>query len=327
MHFANAITLHVASSGGQTNDISESDLFTFTEQDQLDTTIEGFRIVITFHPDWVDNPLLRGHTMPGVRRFTMTAQRDEKGFDPNVPEHYEVVREAYRNVLFLVINRLIDFFKYKQGNPFLRHLNAGHILEWEWLDDAGKVLRSASKGMIFHEFPGFPRTRGSLDSKALKRRDLPELLEAIGTTQGSVSVIAELRLQAQEAIFEGKLSFAVLLLAIATEVAIKTAFFRADRVASEAFDYLEERRQVQITPMELIHKVAKRSFGESFRESNEKEYGDLDNLFRCRNKVAHRGEGVYRDGKEKLRILSRDTLNEWWHSISTLLAWLETKAA
>ena len=74
--------------------------------------------------------------------------------------------------------------------------------------------------------------------------------------------------------------------------------------------------------MDLIHVVAKRAFGRSFKEEQASHYKNIDFLFRCRNKVAHRGELIYRDDSG-VHTVDKEMLAVWWESALTLLKWLK----
>ena len=49
----------------------------------------------------------------------------------------------------------------------------------------------------------------------------------------------------------------------------------------------------------------------------------IDYLFRCRNKVVHRGNAVYRDARGKLREATNKNLEDWWIAALKLINWLK----
>jgi hypothetical protein len=289
---------------------------------ELELEFQGFAAHIALMLDLVENPLLKGHHSYGCNQIAVTLQREIGDTAPTLEEIGLAHRKEYLTALHVLVNRLTAYFRYQLGNPFLRRLNAGHITSWDWLTDRGELIHSESRGHIMARFPGAPDAPNSLGSQSLKRSHLPRLRDAL-TTPIDLSVAYELRLQAQEAIFEGKGFLSVLLLAVSSEVSIKTAFFRRDSIASDAFDYLEEKRQVEVSPIELIHKVAKRAFGQSFADYDRQAFDSIDNLFRCRNKIAHRAKATYRDKHEVLTSPTGDSLIEWWSAVTKLQAWLE----
>lgn len=289
----------------------------------FDIQIEDFHAHIVLNVDLAENPLVKGHHTVACTQITVTLERDVGKQVSTVGEIKLECRESYLVILHTLVNRLTTYFRYHLGNPFLRRLNAGHIESWEWLSDQGALIHSESRGMIVGWFPG-PDSPNPLDSQWFKRSQAPELIAALQTPP-DLSVAYELRAQAQEAIFEGKGFLAVLLLAVSSEVSIKTAFFRRDSIASDAFDYLEEKRQIEISPVELVSKVAKRAFGQSFSEHDKAAFDSLDNLFRCRNKIAHRAKATFRDKSENLTSPTAQMLVEWWKTVRKLQTWLESK--
>lgn len=302
----------------------DADIYAPNDLPKFELNLDGFRASIELNLDLADNPLVKGHHTFASNRITVTLEREIDEPELDEQEVRQKYRQSYLTTLHVLVNRLTTFFRYRIGNPFLRRLNAGHMETWEWFDGAGALLHTESRGLIMDRFPGGPDAPNSLGSKSFKRSQAPELVDAL-LTPLDLSVAYELRAQAQEAIFEGKGFLAVLLLAVSSEVSIKTAFFRRDSIASDAFDYLEEKRQVEVSPVELVNKVAKRAFGQSFAEHNQSAFESLDNLFRCRNKIAHRAKATFRDKKENLTSPTAQSLVDWWNTVTTLQAWLESK--
>jgi hypothetical protein len=74
----------------------------------------------------------------------------------------------------------------------------------------------------------------------------------------------------------------------------------------------------------MIHPVAKKTFGKSFMEDEKPHYHNIEFLFRCRNKVAHRGELVYKDNPDRLCPVDKGKLVEWWEFAEILRVWLQT---
>jgi hypothetical protein len=55
-------------------------------------------------------------------------------------------------------------------------------------------------------------------------------------------------------------------LAIASELAIKRAFFSVDTFSTRAFDYFEDKSLAGVLLIDYTHKVAKSVFDESFKD-------------------------------------------------------------
>jgi hypothetical protein len=95
----------------------------------------------------------------------------------------------------------------------------------------------------------------------------------------------------------------------------------ARRCTGTAFDYLEDKSKIRVRTIELIHGVAQEAFGKSFMIDHAKDYENIDHLFRCRNKVAHRGELVFRVGDTKITADAK-RIETWWASVDALIQWL-----
>lgn len=71
--------------------------------------------------------------------------------------------------------------------------------------------------------------------------------------------------------------------------------------------------------------IAEEAFSRSFRANHPDQYKDIDHLFRCRNKIAHRGELSYRDDSGVTQPVDYNTVESGWNSIMSLIEWIETK--
>jgi hypothetical protein len=228
---------------------------------------------------------------------------------------------AYQEVAAAVVNRVILFFKYKLHNPFLRELETRdqELQNPEWTDETGREVGKGIQTFIAHRVPGLGYS--SFGIRKLKRTDDAELEQALKTPVGP-ELYEELLSDAQAAVFQNNFRRAIIEMAIACEVAVKQTFFSKETPAGAAYEYLEDKGRINIRIIELIDSAAKHAFGESFKDVNGSAYQDIDNLFRCRNKVAHRGEVVYKDDSGGLNVIDLNTLAKWWQSVEALLEWL-----
>lgn len=287
------------------------------------TVIDGDQVAIRFNWDMAKNPVVPGHTFPAIATFTIEVTKEVERFDPANANEYAPLRESFRLVAYKVAKRLLSFFRFELHNPFTWPIESTTFKSWKWLDGQGVEIHENPKGAIMAHFPGypFPTNRAKLSSTALARSKEGNLLAALQHDL-EPPVSRQLQAQAQEAIFENQYMTAVLLLAVACEVSIKTTFFKEGSPASEAYDFLEDNRKVEVSPIELIHKVAKRAFGVSFKEEKPQAFEAIDYLFRCRNKVAHRARPIYRTNGEAYKTLDHQTLVEWWYQVDELMSWL-----
>jgi len=79
---------------------------------------------------------------------------------------------------------------------------------------------------------------------------------------------------------------------------------------------------VRVKVLELVDGVATSAFGQGLRSYDQKAFTDLDMLFRCRNKVVHRGTLAYRDGTGKLQSPDYKSLTQWLRSVDRIFKWL-----
>jgi hypothetical protein len=297
--------------------------------------IDGFDVTLCIDPDefhgWA---VVAGEEYWPTSKIRIIVARDEDTAPPipklvnghlNDEEYrpYYQERESYfRKVALEVINRAILFFKYKLHNPNLFKLSGPDMDHPVWKVDGGiefisppLIVRLNSPLYNPHKGVGVRHLSREIDvdlEKALQCPIQPKLSE-------------ELLSDAQSAMIHDNFRHAVLEMAIACEIAVKQAFFAKTTPAGAAYEYLEEKQKVEASVMDLMHVVAKRAFGRSFKDEQASHYRNIDSLFRCRNKVAHRGELIYRDDSG-VHTVDKDIMAVWWESVLKLLEWLKENA-
>jgi len=227
--------------------------------------------------------------------------------------------DAYKSVAQEVANRVIEYFRYSLLTPSLHP-----IARWDqslsspvWYDESGAEL-VPSHVLVAQPIPG---VHGEVGVQKLTARLVPELAEYV-RSPSEVPLDLTLLSDAQTAWFEGNLRRTVLELAICTELMVKRRFFAAASPAGSAFDYLEDRARISVRVTDLLDPIAREAFNISYREVSPEEYRNIDHLFRCRNKIAHRGELVYKDDSGRLHQPARDEIAAWWTSVAQLRTWL-----
>lgn len=150
---------------------------------------------------------------------------------------------------------------------------------------------------------------------------MPELLSFLAEPE-QPSLSETLLSDAQSAWFEGNPRRSVLELAICTEVIVKRKFFAESSPAGAAFDYLEDKAKISVRILELLDKIALEAFSRSYRNDSPDDYRAIDHLFRCRNKIAHRGELAFRDDTGTLIQVDKALVATWWSSVINLREWL-----
>ena len=325
LHTAPPWLVHMQELTNVPDKLTEADVFTQDRPAKIEAEIDGLHVVLDLKIDMISNPLASKHTWIGTSRVAL--ELSSSGHSPadlstNV---FTTTNALFTGTAIRVVNRLINYCRYKLGYPFLRPVGWSNVHSIAWFDGSGtEIPLNKGNSLIFDHFPGRPGTSRSLDSKFLTVGCLPAITASIGT-DAAPTIQEDLLAQARDAVYEEHTLKAVLLLAITCEVAIKTKFFREESLASIAFDFLEENRRVEITNLELVGKVAKRAFGQSFAEFSPSSNTDIDYLFRCRNKVAHRARAEYKDDRGTPHTATSDSLYSWWQSVSCLLNWLDSQ--
>lgn len=105
---------------------------------------------------------------------------------------------------------------------------------------------------------------------------------------------------------------------------VKRTFFAKASPAGSAFDYLEDKSKVSATVLQLLDAVAKEAFSISYKELKPIDYQSIDFLFRCRNKIAHRGELSFKDDGNKVIYVEASLVERWWLAVADLKPWLES---
>jgi hypothetical protein len=238
-------------------------------------------------------------------------------FQQRAPEYSAAARTC--------LERFLTFVRFGLGQPLL--WGAGDappraIESTTWLDADGtpinpgiQVLGSISiglrdKGWHSHPLSAADEARIRL---ALKASPDPPLHHVI-LAQGKDAAIA------------GDLRRAVMELAIASEVAVKHAFFAPNSPAGEAFEYFEDKSLLRAGVIDLLGEPSRRAFGEGFKDHDEAACQAVEYLFRCRNKVVHRGQLVFRDAKSIVCVADQAVIRDWLGAVLRLFEWLEAKA-
>lgn len=258
---------------------------------------------------------------PPPLKFYPSGARDLK----DATAYISARADAYRGKAILAMNRLLMYFKVVLNTPnivlFGRHPSF-YCNNPDWLGPTGKPVQHGLISGLFTMSPE-PGNR-LLDQKCLTPAREKALTRALGRDL-KVTPAQEFLAEAWSSLKTGRLVRATLEMAIACEVGIKHTFFDETTPAGAAYAYLEGNRRVNVRVIELLDGAAQEAFGESFKAKNPLDYEHLDQLFQCRNKIAHRAVPQYRDAKKNLTKLDKDTLKKWWASVDELFTWLVAK--
>lgn len=250
--------------------------------------------------------------------------RDDYGSYFDIEQYFDKRFKRYSDVAEVVYLRLLKFLKYEIGTPFLFNINnaTGDLLP-TWLDENGEeIWKTRNKVISVPWSPGWSKNEFGI--KKLRKSDDKKLLSAL-KNDVDVTLYQEIMYEGQAAVLKNNYRRAILEMAIACEIAVKQTFFAESTVSGLAYEYLEDQKRINVRAIDLISKVAEYVFGENFKLVNQKAYKDIDHLFRCRNKIAHRGQVIYRDDSGVWHQPDRNTLRNWWISIEEMFVWLEKK--
>lgn len=227
----------------------------------------------------------------------------------------------YQKAAYEMAHRILLYFQYSLFTPFVETiaLENQSLQNPTWYDETGTELKS---GSVFVR-PPIQGLNDELGAKKLSPVELPKL-QLFVLAPREPSLAEALLSEAQTAWFEGSLRRSVLELAICTEVLVKRCFFAHASPAGAAFDYLEDKGKVSVRVLDLLDSVAEEAFNRSFKKDAPDDFQRLDHLFRCRNKIAHRGELLYRDDSSKFVVADAPLVKVWWQAVANLKAWLES---
>lgn len=299
-------------------------------------TIEGFNINATLNSanGWSVSETGGTTWTKGLATVEILVSREEREHPPKVIETGDGKRDLtaqgaylrsllpeYKATAMQVANSILQFFRYSLSTPQVRQ-----IASWDpglnnplWFDANGGELRGGTRTAVLRPVPGL---WGELGAQKLTPADLPALQSFVAApTEPSLALT--LLSDAQAAWFEGNLRRSILELAICTEVLVKRRFFEQTTPAGAAFDYLEDKAKVSVRVLDLLDVIAEEAFAQSYRKQSSANYQCIDHLFRCRNKIAHRGELTYKDDSGTMILVDETHVKSWWHAVVHLKSWLE----
>jgi hypothetical protein len=234
--------------------------------------------------------------------------------------------KIYREIATTALGRTITYFKYMLHTPLLTSIppSAQALNNPLWYDKDNKEV---DPGISYLEIvlpAGFMSSAfGVARLTSENENDLAKALE----NDHEIELYEEILSDAQSAVFQKNYRRAIVEMVMACEIAIKQTYFAKSTIAGRAYEYLENKHKVNASLIEYIGGIAEYVLGENFKSYSKRDYENIENLFRCRNKAVHRGELTYRDGNNKLINVDESVLGEWWESVVALLEWLKTKAA
>jgi len=225
----------------------------------------------------------------------------------------------YKRIALQVLNNAIMFFKYELKQPQLKAIDehTDEINNPKWIDDRGEEIRTGMYVVTSKGIFGQRNEYGVIKFENKHKRNLQSSILKTKMTKLHHEILSD----AQSSAFEGNIRRAVLELAIACEVFIKHTLFGGSDISALAFEALEDKRIVSVRVLDMIDIGGVGVPNGSFKKYDKKAYQDIDYIFRARNKVAHRGNPVFRDEKGNLQKVDAKLLRQWWISVDKLFSW------
>jgi hypothetical protein len=242
------------------------------------------------------------------------------GRDYTVLTPYFDEREpAYRATAYKVTNNLISFFKYELRQPLLAPVSehSNLFMNPEWADQAGNKIHGGRQRFVW---PGIAGWRGDLGVRRFENKDVKKLSAALAAPR-VVPIHEQILSDAQAAAFEGNGRRAVLELAVACEVFIKSTFLGRDARVARVYEALEDRGKINARVLDLIDIGGVAVMGTTFKAFDSAAHRDIDHLFRARNQAAHHGKVSYRDDAGLTHDVDFEVLKSWWISVEKLFEW------
>ncbi len=251
-------------------------------------------------------------TEQGGRDFTTVSQY----FRNLTGEYSEIAKKYYKNFIRIV--------KYDLKQPFHNEesINKDYFSNPSWSIEGGDNIGTV--GYIHHVQPIPGMDGNSLGARPLKIEQQSEIENKLKLDQG-IELYQNILSDAQAAVFGGDVRRAIFEMAIVCELFTKRKYFSEGGIAGLAFDYFEEKGKVKVSVMELITSVAEEALGESFKAHSITDCMNINYLFRCRNKVAHRGKVLFKDDGGNIVYPDLELIKEWFKSVEVLVAWLSSK--
>lgn len=221
LHVATAVMLHIQPDKPAGEKLTDQDIFKTPDQMRFEVSVDDFSVTLQLHQDQIDNPLSPKHHWIGCQTVTVSLSNEKVGAQHLNEAHWAATAAEFSRVAFQTVNRLVDYCRYELGYPFLRSADASNVESVAWLDSDEKVLKTEGDCHIMDFFPGVPGNSKSLGSRFLTPHHANEIAAAL-VSGPRPTVHQELLAFARDAIYEGHTLKAVLLLAISSEVAIKT---------------------------------------------------------------------------------------------------------
>jgi len=239
-------------------------------------------------------------------------------------EYFNEKKNEFSPLANKIYGRFIKYIKYVLKQPYMNsvEIDKDQLLNPSWSDSNGNNYGCVSIRMQVEIIPVMDgKSLGSITLKPDHETAIKEVL----SSDLKVELFQDILSDAQTAIFSNDIRRGVFEMALVCELSSKRKYFYDGGVAGLAFDYFEDKAKIRITVLELISVVAEEVFGESFKAVFPDDYENIDYLFRCRNKIAHKGKVAYKDKNGAWVYPDLVLVKNWFQSVENLISWLGSK--
>lgn len=305
-----------------------------SEPRTFETQLDGFDVSVTLVP--VEGA--RSKRAPErlwtrmVQKLSVSVTRDESSSPPEIgatagggrdftsrASYLRVRLIDYSRVARRVLNNVLSFVRFDLHQPLVGGLDEASVelANPVWSDEHRHSIDARAHIFIVRVARG---ERSEFGVVKFERKHEKAFRAAL-TKPRSPRLHEEILADAQAAAFEGNFRRSVLELAIACEVFVKHTFLGTVGTAAQVYETLEDKGRLNVRILDLIEIGGTARLGKGFRDVDRDAYTDIDHLFRARNKIAHRGEAVFRDDDGRLHTVDLKIISKWWRSAHRLFEW------
>lgn len=226
---------------------------------------------------------------------------------------------AYSKAASCIANNVVRFIKYELHQP-IEGVFSGHEQFFQnpiWKDEKGVDIRPGGHVIVLNKLQGVDGELGTIKIEGKHKHKF----ELAIINHIKVKLYNEILSDAQMAVFEGNIRRAVLELAISLEIFAKHKFLIGDSNATKVYEYFEDKGKINIQLLELINIGCSMFKGVALKDHDSAMYQQIDYIIRTRNKIAHRGEPIFKDTAGKQHAVDEKIIVKWFDTINKFYLW------
>lgn len=234
-------------------------------------------------------------------------------------KYLNILLPAYSRAASYIANNVVRFIRYELHQP-IEGVFSGHEQFFKnptWKDENGVDIRPGGQVIVLTKLKGVDGELGTIKIEGKHKYRL----ELAIINQIDVKLYNEILSDGQMAAFEGNIRRAVLELAISLEVFAKHRFLIGDDNGTKVYEYFEDKGKINIQLLELINIGCSMFKGVALKDHDKAMYQQIDYIIRTRNKIAHRGEPVFKDDAGKQHTVDEKIIGKWFDTINKFYLW------